>query len=325
MKFHIVSLGGSLAAIMACAVIMTMSGAGKTSPADVVLSEPAVALSGSMTVDSSGLTSPAGADDVGENRSVPIPAEVLPKWRELHQQNNHMVGWLKLEGTIVDYPVVQYLESEFDGNSFYLKHDFNKKPSTAGALFADWHTPITGLRRPDNTVIYGHNMFSTGTKFSHLVNYYAPRYGLDAYLDNPVIEFSTVYDDERSTYKIFAGMYVNTLAEHGYVFNYFQRRYFAAKDDFYDFVYNVMDRSVFYTEVDVEYGDQFLTLSTCYWPLGNQSDRFVLLARRVREGEEPTVDASAAYINPDPLYFDHYYKVKGGSWGGRNWDKDLVR
>ena len=85
-----------------------------------------------------------------------------------------------------------------------------------------------------------------------------------------------------------------------------------------------MDRSLFFTDVDLEYGDELLTLSTCYYPLTKDAadTRFVVFARRVREGESAEVDTSKAVENSNPLYFDTYYKMNGGSWNGRNWDAD---
>ena len=52
--------------------------------------------------------------------------------------------------------------------------------------------------------------------------------------------------------------------------------------------------------------------------------RWVILGREVREGEDPTVDVDKAYENTDPLYFDYYYRVYGGSWGGRKWDPAMI-
>ena len=261
---------------------------------------------------------------------------ILPEWRELHEQNEHFVGWLKLGDTIINYPVMQYLEEEFDkmdthgytGNSYYLKRDFNRNHSELGSLFVDWHTPIVNKNRPDNAVVYGHNM-SSGEGFAYLVNYFTEPGGKDlssAYNENPTIDFTTVYDNERNTYKIFATMYLNINEQHGEVFNYYQRRNFTSRGEFYDFIGNVMDRSVFYTDVDIEYGDELLTLSTCFFPFGRDMEsRVVVLARRVREGEDPSVDVSAAYVNPAPRYFDFYYARQGGQWNGRNWDTSKVK
>lgn len=95
-----------------------------------------------------------------------------------------------------------------------------------------------------------------------------------------------------------------------------------------DFVGNIMDRSTFYTDVDLEYGDQIITLSTCYYyPMGKDVDcRFALFARKVREGESLEVDASKITVNQSPLFFDTYYK-RGLAypWEGRNWDISLVK
>jgi sortase B len=248
-----------------------------------------------------------------------VNTQILPQWQQLHQHNSDFVGWLRLGDTVIDYPVVQYTD-----NIYYLNRDFNRNQHLYGTLFIDWHTPVVDSRRPDNTVIYGHNM-NSGAKFAHLMRYYTPRFGLDAYINNPTIDFSTIYDNDRNTYKIFAAMFVNTCPTHGEVFNYFRQRFFNSSDEFFDFIGKVMDRSVFYTEVDLQYGDEIMTLSTCYFPLGNDTDRFVVFARRLRVGEDPAVDTSTAYINPDPLYFDYYYRVRGGSWGGRNWDASLVK
>ena len=69
----------------------------------------------------------------------------------LLEQNSDTVGWIKVEGTKVNYSVVQG-----DDNDFYLDHDFYKNPNSAGWIFADWRGSLEKFRR--NTVIYGHNM-----------------------------------------------------------------------------------------------------------------------------------------------------------------------
>ncbi|MCL1866126.1 MAG: class B sortase [Oscillospiraceae bacterium] len=259
---------------------------------------------------------------VPESGSTVYSDEVLPQWEELYGKNADFKGWLKIGETVVDYPLLQVDGDDTD--FYYLHRGFDKTYLYDGSLFIDAHTPIKDSRRPDNTVIYGHNL-KNGRMFGSLTKYYTPVHGMGEYTRYPTMEFSTVYDDERNTYKIFAGMYVNTLAEHGEVFYYFTKRIFRSQNDFLDFVENVLDRSVFYTDVDLQYGDEILTLSTCYYPLGNETDRFVLFARRVREGESEEVDTSVAYANPNPKYFDYYYKVKGGKWNGRTWDTSKVK
>jgi sortase B len=257
------------------------------------------------------------------------PAVVLEQWREWHERNGDFVGWFNLGGRI-DYPVLQYLDFHREGiddrNRYYIRRDIDGNYFYDGSLYVCRYTPILDRRRPDNTIIYGHNL-NSGAKFAHLMQYYTRPGGRDltAYNNNPTLEFNTVYEDERSTYKIFAAIFTNTSPRHGEFFPFWRQRFFENQGEFFDFVGNIMDRSFFYTEVDLEYGDELMTLSTCYFPFGDESHRFVVFARRVREGESPEVDTSKAFINPSPKYFDYYYRVRGGSWAGRNWDTSLVR
>ena len=241
----------------------------------------------------------------------------------MYDLNTDFIGWLTVKDTPIDVPVVQATD-----NKFYLEHDFYGRYdyTKVGTTFADWHIPVTENGGPDNLVIYGHNI-RTGVGLAKITNYYPARYGsLDFYYTHPTVEFESVYGGE-STYVVFAGMYVNTQTKHGPVFNYYKFRDFGSKSTFYQYFEAVFDRSVFYNpELDIAYDDEFLTLSTCYYPMGMDVDtRFVIFARKLRDGESAKIDTSKAYINKSPLYFDYYYKVNGGSWAGRKWDKSLMK
>ena len=132
-------------------------------------------------------------------------------------------------------------------------------------------------------------------------------------------------DGGSATYKIFAGMICNTQEQYGEVFRYTDRTKFRDADDFNNFIIDVMDRSWFFTDVDLKYGDELLTLSTCYWPLGKEIDtRWVVLARKVRPGESEYVDTSKAYRNYQAKLFDYYYKRLGSSWSGSVWDRSKL-
>ena len=112
-----------------------------------------------------------------------------------------------------------------------------------------------------------------------------------------------------------------------YIFYYTATFDFKNKQEFIDYYAQVLDRSFIFTpQVDLKYGDEVIALSTCDFPFGkSKSIRYVLFARRVREGEDPTVDVTKTVINPDPLYYDYWYSVYGGSWGGRKWDPALLK
>ena len=256
------------------------------------------------------------------------PLPVMEEYEEDKSLYEDMIGWIKVEGTPIDYPCVQGKD-----NKYYLEHNFKKEEERNGACFIDSQCDFTDTRkRPANTIIYGHNMMQ-GPSFAKLTSYCpwyscgfgaTSLYSLRQYLTAPTVTFDTIW--EKGTYKVFAAMYVNTEEKHGEVFKYYKQRTIANEGEFYDYIGNIMDRSQFYTDVDLEYGDELLTLSTCYYPLGSNVDtRYVVFARRLREGESPEVDTSKAYINPSPLYFDYFYSVNGGSWAGRNWDTSKVK
>ena len=255
--------------------------------------------------------------------------EILDKFIDLYAENSDIVGWLKVAGgEFINYPVMMNEEV----TDYYLYRNFQKEDSISGSLFCDNHVlPFTDA---NNLVIYGHDIANSKEYFSTLVFYdpYSSSGGgynfngdfISYYKENPTLEFDTLW--EEGTYKIFAGIYINTEDKDGYPYPYYQKRQFKNELQFMDFVGNIMDRSTFYTDVDLEYGDQIITLSTCCYTIGKDVDaRFALFARKVREGEDPSVDVSKITINPDPLFFDAYYARRGGGWGGRNWDISLVK
>lgn len=250
--------------------------------------------------------------------------QILDKYLDSYAENNDLIGWIKV-GDYIDYPVLM----NKDNNDYYLYRNFYKQDSKSGSIFCDNH--IQPIADANNLVIYGHNMASG--EYFHEIPYYNPyshHYSntvgfTDYYKKYPTLQFDTLY--EEGTYKIFAGIYINTESKDGYPYPYYRKRQFSSEYEFMDFMGNIMDRSTFYTGVDVEYGDQIITLSTCYWhPLGQSVDtRFAIFARKVREGESPEVDVDKITVNPSPLYFDTYYRVMGTSWQGRNWDLSLVK
>ena len=272
--------------------------------------------------------------------TTPPPLPIMEQYQELFDDHHGfqkdkdgndtseeagMIGWIHIDipgETAIDEPVMQTSD-----NKYYLTHDFENNEVVEGALFADYQCKFTTRTRPANTIIYGHNMAS-GKSFAKITRYcpwYTASQGLKQYNAAPTIKFDTLW--EEGTYKVFAAIFVNTQVKNGEVFQYYKRRTIANEGQFYNYIGHVMDRSLFYTGVDLQYGDELLTLSTCYYPLGkeNADTRFVVFARRLRPGESAEVDTSKAYVNPDPLYFDYWYQTHGTSWGGRKWDTSLVK
>lgn len=214
------------------------------------------------------------------------PIEPLSKYEEYYNQNNDFVGWLCIPEltsssgrAYINYPVVQT-----DDNSFYLDKDFDKKKSEAGWIYADYKVPITEKSHADNITFYGHSM-KDGTFFRHLLDYKSSSKGLDLLNDAYIINFDTRWEENQyvivSCFLI--GIY-DWQDEDEPLFEYFKCRTFDSEEDFNYFYDNIMLRSYYLSDVECEYGDEFITLSTCAYDFENS--RFVVVARKVRDGED---------------------------------------
>lgn len=226
-----------------------------------------------------------------------LPEGMNPNFAQLYQQNQDVKGWIEITGTQLRGPVVQSGD-----NDYYLHNNFMKQRNICGALFLDYRCRIEPQSLSKNTIIYGHYV-NNGTMFGSLFGYK----NLDYYKQNPVINFSTIYDAYQ--WKIFSVMIVDSLLERGDAFPYLTTQ-FANDESFMAWVEQVQRRSMYNTSVDVRADDDILTLSTCTYEFDDA--RLVVVARKVRAGEDPTVNVSSAENNPITLYPDEYYRKMGG-------------
>ena len=272
----------------------------------------------------------------GIDGTIDLPSDVIDEVRnkvpeiqadfiKLYARNNDIVGWVKINDDI-DLPVVQSTD-----NAYYLTHDFDKAESKSGTIFADYRASISAEKTSGNIVMYGHNMWSS-TMFSKLTRYYYEKdlegatdevKKLSYYKKNPLVQFDTIYGN--GTYKIFACCLFNTDYNDGEVYPYTEKINFANKDDFNNYILDVMDRSSFFTDVDLTYGDEIITLSTCYMLYDTDTLRCVIFARKVRDGESTDVDVSKAVINYNRLLFqDEIDRGVGFAWTKRTWDTSYL-
>ena len=130
---------------------------------------------------------------------------MLPEYAALYERNPDIVGWMKIEGTVINYPVMQTPDSP----DYYLKKNFNKETSSRGCLYVREQCDVN--MPSDNITIYGHNM-RDGSMFHPLNNFISESY----WQKNNLITFDTLY--EHRTYKIFAVF--KTTASVGKGFSY---------------------------------------------------------------------------------------------------------
>ncbi len=192
------------------------------------------------------------------------PQYILPELQELYNQNQDLVGWIKIPGTNVDYPVVQTPSNP----NYYLRRGFDKKYSTWGCLYVrekcNVYTPS------DNVVIYGHRM-RDGTMFAQLLKYKEEEF----WKEHQTFSFDTLY--ERHTYQIIAVFKTSANIGQGFAYHTFNDA--KSQEEFDQFIQTVHELAPYDTGITAQYGDMLLTLSTCDYSLDN--GRFVVVAKRI--------------------------------------------
>lgn len=224
----------------------------------------------------------------------------LLKFKSLLDINPDVKGWITIPNTKVDYPVLQ---SSKEDSQYYLYRDINKASTKYGSLFLDANCSVEKDSPTQNLIIYGHHM-QDGRMFANILEYT----DLNFYKTNPVITFDTIYGESK--WKVFAIFKTGTPESAPDAFNYL-RPSFSNESDFLNFVYQIRNRSYINTPVDIRPDDQILTLSTCTYELNDY--RGVVVARKVRPGEDAAVDVNAAQQNSQIVFPADWYKRYGGS------------
>lgn len=216
---------------------------------------------------------PASTNASGETEPVstrppllaPNGQPILSWYRDVYEINNDLVGWIKIDGTVIDYPVMQ---TSVDNRDYYLRRDFDGEDATRGCIYVREECDV--FAPSDNVTIYGHKMHD-GTMFAKLLDYQDKA----VWEDNNLISFDTL--TEFHTYQIFAVF--STTATEGEGFKY--HRMVDAKDkaDFDQFIATCKELSYYDTGITPQYGDKIICLSTCDYSLEN--GRFVVAAVRI--------------------------------------------
>ena len=190
----------------------------------------------------------------------------IPEYQELYLQNNDMVGWIKIDDTKINYPVMQ----SKDNPNFYLKHGFNKKYTDYGCPYVQENCD---LEQPsDNIIIYGHNM-NDGSMFSGLMKFMNENF----WKAHKTITFDTLI--EHHTYEIISVFKTVAYSDNSDSFKYYHFVNAETPDDFSAYISKCKDLSLYDTGVTAEYGDKLITLSTCEYSRNN--GRLVVVAKRV--------------------------------------------
>lgn len=193
--------------------------------------------------------------------------ERILKVQKLQEENSDIVGWLEIEGTSINYPVLQGTDNEY-----YMTHNYKKQKSKNGSIFLtkdyDWSIPSSNL------LIYGHNL-NNGTMFQELLKYVKEEF----YKEHPIIRFTTNKEDaEYEIISVFKSrVYYKTEKN---VFRYYFFVNANSEAEYNEFVQNAKKASLYDIDKTAKFGDQLITLSTCSYHV--EDGRFAVVGRKTR-------------------------------------------
>lgn len=185
------------------------------------------------------------------------------KYAAVYAQNNDFVGWLCIEGTNINYPVMQTPEEP----NYYLKRAFDHSYSDYGVPYVQENCAL-GIS--DNIVIYGHNM-SNGSMFADLCRYEKKSF----WEAHPIIHFDTL--SGYGEYEIVTVFKTVAYSQEGFKYYHFVDT--ESEADFDAFLAQCRELELYDTGVDAEYGDQLITLSTCEY--SRKNGRMVIVAKKI--------------------------------------------
>ena len=191
-------------------------------------------------------------------------------YRDSYLTNSDMVGWLQIPGTNIDYPVMWTPADE----NYYLYRAFDGSDNKNGSLILDTDSSLDPLTT--NLIIHGHNMRS-GEMFGNLTDYEDPDY----FEGHKQI---ILYTQEcQRNYEIIAVFRSQVYKKNDQVFKFYKFFQADSQEEFDDFYKNIKDLALYDTGVTAQFGDHFITLSTCVYHV--EQGRFVVVAKEVEPSD----------------------------------------
>ncbi len=223
---------------------------------------------------------PSPAEEGPELPEAAAPQEATPSpYEVLARENPDLAGWLSIEGTAVDYPVMWTPEEP----EYYLRRAFDKSRAVSGSLFIGAGCAPDGA----HVIVYGHNM-RDGSMFGSLSRYAREDYAAA----HPVIRFDTL--TQTGEYRVLAAFYSHAYIPGEEGFRYYQFTDLSRPEDFENYVRQAREAALYDTGTPAEYGDRLLTLSTCSYHRENGT--FVVVAAA------PAISPSVQAGDTNPAY-----------------------
>lgn len=182
---------------------------------------------------------------------------------KLYEENKDIVGWLKIDDTTINYPIMQNINDP----NYYLRRDFYKNYSSYGTPYMAKQCNLNS----DNIVIYGHHM-KNNKMFGELEKYKSK----DFYNNHKIITFTTL--EKEYSYEIFAVFKTTVYTKN--TFRYYENINFENKKMYNDFINICKDKSLYQTGIEIKDKEKLITLSTCEY--SNKNSRLVIVARKIK-------------------------------------------
>ena len=214
-----------------------------------------------------------------QSQGLSAGREILPRFRALYAENPDIVGWLSMDGSDIDYPVMQTP----DDPEHYLYRDFDGTSADVGAPFADYRcqvTPAQGF----NTVIYAHDrLFVQLNQYGYLPGYFASHRNL---------RFDTL--TETGSYKVTAAFYLDASGarlldpwrpDGPQAYEFYNYLEVDSPEGFQKFADIIRERQILDIDAELSPRSHILTLVCCATELfsgvPNDNGRFAVIAKRV--------------------------------------------
>lgn len=203
------------------------------------------------------------SDKVTEELSQ-VNSEFIEKVKELQKENTDVKGWIRIEDTIINYPILQTTD-----NDYYLTHNYKKEKSKYGSIFINTNSDLKDVN--SNVIIYGHNM-KDGQMFTDLLKYQDKSF----YEEHPTIKIVT--EESEMQYEIICVFKSRIFyQDEENVFRYYKYYNFENENKYNEYINNCKKVKLYDTEKTATYGDHLITLITCEY--SQENGRLVVVAK----------------------------------------------
>ncbi len=205
--------------------------------------------------------------DETTNELAQVNSQFVDKVKELQQENADVKGWVRIDDTKINYPLLQTTN-----NDYYLTHNYKKEKSSYGSIFINSNCNIKNEN--SNIIIYGHDM-KDNQMFKDLLKYQDKSF----YEQHPIIKIAT--DENEYEYEIIYTFKSRVFyQDEKNVFRFYRYYDFENENKYNEYISNCKKIQLYDIGKTANYGEQLITLVTCEY--SQENGRMVVVAKKVQ-------------------------------------------